>query len=131
QRALATNRTAGGDKSAPAPVSVRDVLECATVNGAANAGLLGKCGTLTPGKEADIVMIRTDDINLYPSNHAIGTVVAAADIRNIDTVIIGGKIRKFRGKMVGIDMENFRRLVDESRNYLFAKAGYKLDIFSS
>jgi 5-methylthioadenosine/S-adenosylhomocysteine deaminase len=131
QRALATNRRSNGDAKAPAIVSVRDVLECATVNGAANAGLLDKCGTLTPGKEADIVMIRTDDINLYPSNHAIGTVVAAADIRNIDTVIVGGKIRKFRGKMPGLNMEKFRQLADESRNYLFSKAGYKLDIFSS
>lgn len=130
QRALATNRRAGGDPSAPPMVSVQDILECATVSGAANAGLVDKCGTLTPGKDADIVMIRTDDINLYPSNHAIGTVVAAADVRNIDTVIIGGRIRKFRGKMAGINMEKFRQLADESRNYLFAKAGYKLDIFS-
>jgi len=131
QRAMATYRKANGDTNAPPIVSVRDVLECATVSGAANAGLLGKCGTLTPGKEADIVMLRTDDINLYPSNHAIGTVVAAADVRNIDTVIIGGKVRKFRSKLVGVNMEKFRQLADESRNYLFGKAGYKLDIFSS
>src|SRR5262249_10364796 len=130
QRAMATYRRSTGDSSAPAVVSVRDVLECATVNGAANAGLLDKCGSLTPGKEADIVMIRTDDINLYPSNNAIGSVVAAADVRNIDTVIIGGKIRKLRGKMVGVNMEKFRQMADESRNYLFEKAGYKLDIFA-
>jgi 5-methylthioadenosine/S-adenosylhomocysteine deaminase len=131
QRAMATYRRTSGDRNAPAMVTVREVLECATVSGAANAGLSHKCGTLTPGKEADIVMIRTDDINLYPSNHAIGTVVAAADVRNIDTVIIGGKIRKLRGKMMGVNMEKFRPLVDESRNYLFAQAGYKLNIFSS
>ena len=95
------------------------------------AGLPDQCGTLTPGKEADIVMIRTDDINLYPSNNAIGTVVAAADTRNVDTVIIGGTIRKFRGKMAGVNMSKFRQQVDESRAYLFRQAGYKLDIFSS
>ena len=131
QRAMATYRKTNGDANAPQVIGVRDVLECATVSGAANAGLLNKCGTLTPGKEADIVMIRTDDINLYPSNHAVGTVVAAADVRNIDTVIIAGKIRKFRGRMVGVNMEKFRQLADESRNYLFSKAGYKLDVFSS
>jgi 5-methylthioadenosine/S-adenosylhomocysteine deaminase len=131
QRAMATYRKVNGDSKVPAIVNVRDVLEFATVSGAANAGLVGKIGTITPGKEADIVTIRTDDINLYPSNHAIGTVVGAADIRNIDTVIIGGKVRKFRGKMTGLSMEKFRQLVDESRNYLFAKAGYKLDVFSS
>jgi cytosine/adenosine deaminase-related metal-dependent hydrolase len=130
QRAMATYRRSTNDPKPPAMVTVQDILECATVSGAANAGLLDKCGSLTPGKEADIVVIRTDDINLYPSNHAIGTVVAAADVRNIDTVIIAGKIRKFRGKMTGINMDKFRQLAEESRSYLFAKAGYKLDIFS-
>ena len=101
QRAMATYRRSNGDAERAGPVGVRDVLECATVGGAACAGLLDKCGTLTPGKEADIVIIRTDDINLYPSNHAIGTVVAAADTRNVDTVIIGGRVRKLRGRMVG------------------------------
>ena len=83
QRAMATYRRVNGDANAPKLVNVRELLECATVNGAACAGLLPKCGTLTPGKEADIVMIRTDDINLYPSNNAIGTVVAAADSTEI------------------------------------------------
>ena len=101
------------------------------VNGAVCAGLPDKCGTLTPGKEADIVMIRTDDINLYPSNNAIGTVVAAADSRNVDTVIIGGVIRKSKGKLLGVNMAKFRQQVDESRSHLFRQAGYQLDIFSS
>src|SRR5262245_19709169 len=130
QRAMATYRKVNGDAKAPSLVSVRQVLECATAGGAACAGLLDKCGTLTPGKEADIVMIRTDDLNVYPSNHAIGTVVSAADVRNIDTVIIGGRVRKLRGRMVGVNMDKFRQLADESRQYLFTKAGYKLDIFS-
>jgi len=130
QRAMATYRKTNGEAKAPALVGVRQVLESATLGGAACAGLLDKCGSLTPGKEADIVLIRTDDINLYPSNHALGTVVLAADARNIDTVIIGGKVRKLRGKMVGVNMDRFRQLADESRQYLFMKAGYKLNIFS-
>jgi 5-methylthioadenosine/S-adenosylhomocysteine deaminase len=130
QRAMATNRRVTGDQNVPAMVSTRDVLACATINGAVCAGLADKIGTLTPGKEADIVMIRTDAINLYPANNAIGTVVAAADRSNIDTVIIGGQIRKFRGQLVGLKMEKFKRLVDESRGYLFEKAGYKPDIFA-
>jgi cytosine/adenosine deaminase-related metal-dependent hydrolase len=130
QRALATNRRANKDPDAPVPVTVRQVLECATVNGARCAALLDKCGTLTPGKEADIVMIRADDINVYPLNNAIGTVVQAADLRNVDTVIVGGAIRKRAGRLVGIDMPRFRQLVDESRQYLFAQAKYRLDIVS-
>jgi 5-methylthioadenosine/S-adenosylhomocysteine deaminase len=130
QRALAANRKFNGEVNSPKPVSTRVVLECATVNGAACAGLSSKIGTLTPGKEADIVLIRTNEINLYPSNNAIGTVVAAADSRNVDTVIIGGRIRKFRGRIVGLEWERFRRMVDESRAYLFEKQGYKPDIFA-
>ena len=130
QRAMATYRKVHGDAKAPALVDVRTILECATLGGAACAGVQDKCGSITPGKEADIVMVRTDDVNLYPSNHAVGTVVLAADTRNIDTVIIGGKIRKLHGRMVGVSMDRFRQMVDESRSYLFAKAGYKLDIFS-
>jgi len=56
-------------------VNVRDVLPYVTVNGAACAGLSPKCGALSPGKESDILIIRTDDINLYPSNNVLGTVV--------------------------------------------------------
>lgn len=130
QRAMATYRGTTEGAKAPALIGVRETLECATIGGAACAGLLQKCGTLSPGKEADIVLIRTDDINLYPSNHAVGTVVAAADTRNVDTVIVAGRVRKLRGRMVGVNMERFRRLADESRNYLFAQAGYTLDIFS-
>ena len=47
-----------------------------------------------------------------------------------DTVIIGGRVRKRRGRMIGVNMEKFRLLADESRNYLFTKANYKLDISS-
>ena len=45
-------------------------------------------------------MIQTDDTNLYPSNNAVGTVVQAAERSNVDTVIIGGRVRKHRGQVV-------------------------------
>jgi 5-methylthioadenosine/S-adenosylhomocysteine deaminase len=130
QRALVQNRRFGGETNVPAPVHVRDVLECATVNGAACAGLSDKIGSLAPGKAADLVLIRSDDINLYPSNNAVGTVVQAADRSNVDTVIVGGRVRKFGGKLAGLDMAKLKHMVDESRAYLFAKVGYKEDLFA-
>jgi 5-methylthioadenosine/S-adenosylhomocysteine deaminase len=130
QRALAQNHKFAGEQKVTAPVNVRDVLECATVNGANCAGLSAKIGSIAPGKEADIVMIRADDINLYPSNNALGTVVQAADRSNVDTVIIGGRIRKQAGKIVGLDMNGLKRMVEESRSYLFAKNNYKEDLFA-
>jgi hypothetical protein len=70
-------------------------------------------------QEADIVLIRTNEIDLYPPNNAIGTAVAATDSRNVDTVITGGRVRKLRGKIIGLEWETFLRMVDESGSYLF------------
>jgi 5-methylthioadenosine/S-adenosylhomocysteine deaminase len=130
QRALVQNRRFAGSQSLPDIVTVRDVLECATVNGAACTGLGDRVGSISPGKDADIVMIRTDDINLYPSNNALGTVVQAADRSNVDTVLIGGRLRKLHGRLVDFDLASFKRMVEESRSYLFAKTNYKEDIFA-
>ena len=130
QRAVAQNRRFSGDQNPPKPLMVRDMLYCATMGGAHCAGLDDKIGSLAPGKEADLIMIRADDINLYPSNNAVGTVVQAAERSNVDTVIIGGRVRKYRGKVVGLDMRRLKAAVEESRNHLFTAAGYRPDIFA-
>ncbi|HEX9546299.1 MAG TPA: amidohydrolase family protein, partial [Acidimicrobiales bacterium] len=68
----------------PAWVTNRDVLEFATIQGARHIGLGQRVGSLTPGKEADIVAIRAEDVNNLPLNNAIGTVVQGADSKNVD-----------------------------------------------
>src|SRR5690606_19210242 len=45
-------------KNAPATLTMRDVLEFATMAGARALGMEHKIGSLSPGKQADIVMIR-------------------------------------------------------------------------
>jgi 5-methylthioadenosine/S-adenosylhomocysteine deaminase len=130
QRAVAQNRRFSGDQNPPKPLMVRDMLYCATMGGAHCAGLEDKIGSLTPGKEADLLMIRTDQINLYPSNNAVGTVVQAAERSNIDTVIIGGRVRKYRGQVVDLDMASLKAMVDESIEHLFKTVGYRPDVFA-
>jgi 5-methylthioadenosine/S-adenosylhomocysteine deaminase len=130
QRAIAKNRAFQGDQNPPKPLMIRDVFHCATLGGAHCAGLDDKIGSLTPGKQADVVVIRTDDTNIYPPNNTLGVVVQAADRGNIDTVIIGGRVRKYRGKVVGLDMGKLKGMIDESRTHLFTAAGYKPDILA-
>ncbi len=130
QRAVAKNRAFQGDQNPPKPLMIRDVFHCATLGGAHCAGLDDKIGSLTVGKQADIVMIRSNDPNLYPSNNALGTVVQAADRGNIDTVFIGGRVRKYGGKVVGLDMNKVKVMTEESLSHLFTSAGYHPDIFA-
>ncbi|MGP9685777.1 amidohydrolase family protein [Halomonas sp. AOP25-F1-15] len=119
-----------GFKEALTTLPAAQLLKSATVDGAYCAGLQDKIGSLTPGKQADIVLINAEDINLYPSGNAFGTVVHAAERSNIDTVMIGGRIVKRDGKVVGVDSERLRAAVDESREHLFAASGYQPDIFA-
>ncbi|MEZ3498565.1 amidohydrolase family protein [Pantoea sp. KPR_PJ] len=111
-------------------LSAAQLLKSATVDGAACAGLEDKTGSLTPGKQADLILINVADLNLYPDGNAFGTVVHAAERSNIDTVMIGGRIVKQNGKVLGVDSEHLRAAIDESRKHLFAAAGYEPDIFA-
>src|SRR4029077_18942420 len=109
----------GGDKNPPKFLTVREVLEFATIEGARANGLEKKCGTLTPGKEADIIMLRTDLLNVMPINNAVGAVVTSMTSHNVDTVLIAGKIMKRNGVLVGVDMTRVAKLGREAqaRNY--------------
>ena len=116
-----------GDQHPPAPITMRDVLDFATVQGVKANGLLQKCGTLTPGKEADLILIRADDVNTITLPNALAAVVLASDTSNVDTVMIGGKLKKFRGELAAADEKRATRLYQQSRDKIFARAGYKLD----
>jgi len=119
-----------GHRHAAAPTDAFRLLEAATIDGAAVAGLEQRIGSLRPGKQADLVLIRTGDLNVYPVNNAIGTVVHAAERGNIDTVIIGGRVRKRGGVVLGVDQAQLRAAIDESCGHLFSAAGYEPDPFA-
>src|SRR5262249_48134504 len=79
----------------PAPLTTRDVLRYATINGAKALRLDSKVGSLTPGKEADIIVLDATRINVVPLNHVPGAVVSLMDRTNVETVIVAGKVRKW------------------------------------
>ena len=124
QRMLATNAPAGVTRKPPALLTVRDVVEFATIAGARANHLERRVGTLTPGKDADIVMLRTDAINVMPLNNAYGAVVLAMDTSNVDTVFIAGKAVKQGGRLVGVDLARIRREAEQSRDYIAGRAGW-------
>ena len=112
-------RRLAGDKNPPKFLTAREVLEFATVEGARANKLERKIGSLTPGKEADIILLRTDMLNVMPMNNAVGAVVTSMGPQNIDTVLIAGKVMKRKGQLVGVDWARLTRLGNEAqaRNY--------------
>jgi 5-methylthioadenosine/S-adenosylhomocysteine deaminase len=118
-------RRLAGDKNPPAFLKVREVLEFATVEGARANGLERKIGTLTPGKDADILLLRTDRLNVMPMNNAVGAVVTSMGPQNVDTVLIAGKVMKRNGQLVGVDFDRLTRLGDQARDRLYANANVK------
>ncbi len=119
QRAKA-HRDAISKAATPASlVTLRDMLEAGTIRGAENLDLGHKTGSLTPGKQADIVLINTNNPELFPKNNAICTVVQGADIAHVDTVFVAGRIAKWRGKLVGIDFASIRTQLEKSQQRIY------------
>ena len=101
-------------------LTARDVLRSATIDGAHVCGLEDRTGSLTPGKKADVVVIDGKSPNVTPIFDPVATVVLFADVSNVDTVIIDGKIHKRDGKLL-VDFESQRRLLEGSRDHLVSK----------
>ena len=131
QRALLNDRSIRGEKDLPPLLNARDVIEFATLQGARADGMEAKVGTLTPGKEADIVMLRTDLPNTLPFNNAYGAVVTAMDTSNVDTVMVAGKVVKRAGKLVGVDLDRVGREAAASRDYLVGKLGWPRSVIDT
>ena len=119
QRATAKQR---GKTSA----STRDVLRWATLEGARANGLDSKIGSLAPGKQADIILLRTDRINVTPLNDPVTAVVAGMDTGNVDTVLIAGRVMKRGGRLLHVDWPAVMRMADQARDHVIEKSGFRL-----
>src|SRR5213083_3041269 len=113
----------------PALLTTRDVLRFGTINGAKALRLEGKTGSLTPGKEADIIILDAEAINVAPLNNVPGAVVSLMDRTNVETVIVAGKVRKWKGKLLDVDIPNLRRRLENSRDFIFSAAGVPQNLF--
>jgi cytosine/adenosine deaminase-related metal-dependent hydrolase len=108
---------------------VKDVLRFATVNGAKALRLDGKVGTLSPGKEADIILLDATHLNVFPINNVPGAVVSLMERSNVETVIVAGKVRKWKGRLLDVDLPRLRDRLQASRDDIFKVAGIAPDLF--
>ncbi|MFJ7046815.1 amidohydrolase family protein [Streptomyces sp. NPDC101112] len=105
----------------------RDLLTFTTIDAAASCGLDTRTGSLTPGKDADIILLRADDLTVFPVTDPAATIVSAGHPGLIDTVLVAGRVAKRNGELVDVDLAALRTRLIESRNRIAAAAGIPLD----
>jgi 5-methylthioadenosine/S-adenosylhomocysteine deaminase len=111
------------DEAFAPTLSHRDVLEFATIDGARACALEHKVGSLTPKKQADIVLLNVNQVNVAPVVDPIATVVISADTSNIDTVFVAGRILKHNGQLARVDLPSLLQRLDGARDHLLSNAG--------
>lgn len=104
-------------------VQPRRILELATIDGARDLGLADRVGSLTPGKRADLILVRTDDLNVAPFGNPVLLLVQQAYPTNVDTVVVDGRILKHKGELVALDPAEIVRKASESFTAARSRAG--------
>lgn len=104
-------------------VTTYDILNAATIGGARALGLGEQVGSLTPGKQADVIMVRTDDINTVPVHDPVSTVVLHAEAANVDRVYVAGEPRKIDGELLNPAVKRMRADLMASGHRLINDAG--------
>jgi 5-methylthioadenosine/S-adenosylhomocysteine deaminase len=128
QRLFILQRRRNGEQNAPPLLTPRQVLEFATIAGARCAALDAKVGSLTPGKDADIVLLRTDRLNVWPVNNAPSAVVNIMNPGHVDGVFIRGKVKKWRGSLTDVDVARVLRLTEAARDAVLSRSGFRVDL---
>jgi len=121
-------RRRANEPNLPPLLTCRDVLDFATLQGARCANLDHKIGTLTPGKEADILMLRADRFDVWPVNNAPSVVANLMNPGHVEAVFIAGKVKKWRGSLVGVDAARMLRLAQDARAAVMRRGNFALDV---
>ncbi|QKE03033.1 amidohydrolase family protein [Nocardioides marmotae] len=102
-------------------VGTRRILQMATIDAATSLGLGDVVGSLTPGKRADLVLVRKHDVGTAPVTDVSNTLALATGAENVDTVIVDGRLRKRRGVLVDIDEDRVVRGAERALAALLAR----------
>ena len=110
---------------APERISVpcREALRWATLEGARMLGMERRIGSLAPGKQADVILLRAEDQNLFPVTDPVAAIVLHANAANVDTVLVAGKIAKRAGKLLYPDLAAQKSALAEASRRILAVAG--------
>src|SRR3954451_3727904 len=115
------SHTGTPDEAFAPTLTHRDVLEFETIDGAHPIALDDKVGSLTQGKQADIVLLKPNAINTAPMLDPTATIVTFSDTSNVDSVFVAGQALKRHGQLVDADLDGVFRKLEESRNHILSR----------
>jgi cytosine/adenosine deaminase-related metal-dependent hydrolase len=101
-------------------IRARRVLEMATIDGARALGISDRVGSLTPAKRADLILVRSSDLNMAPLTEPVRMIVQAAQPMNVDLVMVDGRVLKRDGRLTTIDAAKVAAEAGETLNRLRA-----------
>jgi cytosine/adenosine deaminase-related metal-dependent hydrolase len=100
------------------------VVQWATIGGAKALGLEDRIGSVTPGKRADLVLIKNDaSPAMFPLLHPYGSVVYQAQRADVHTVLVDGGIVKHEGRLVGGHLAAAKAAVAETVEFARSSMG--------
>jgi cytosine/adenosine deaminase-related metal-dependent hydrolase len=105
-------------------LTAKRLVRLATLDGAVDLNIAQRTGSLTPGKRADLILVRTTDINMTPLSDPYEALVTYAQPRNVDTVMVDGRILVRGGRFTALDHAEVLRQANESASALRARANW-------
>lgn len=112
----------GGSPIERVALSTRDVLQWATVNNAHALRLDAAVGSLTPGRQADLIVVRREALHIASAQDPVQAVVSYAQNSDVETVMVGGRIVKAHGTLCVPGVPEKVHALRESAVRLLAKA---------
>jgi cytosine/adenosine deaminase-related metal-dependent hydrolase len=122
QRGLDAAAATDPENLAELQLSCHDVVEFATIEGARACGLSDVTGSISPGKQADIILLRSDDLSVFPATHPAGVIASMAHPGLIDTILVRGQVVMRDGRLAGLDLDKIRSRALASRDRILTQA---------
>jgi cytosine/adenosine deaminase-related metal-dependent hydrolase len=125
QRAFdnAESRATTGKLPETSTINCREALGWITLEGARMLKMEDRIGSLAPGKQADVILIRADDLNMWPVHDPVTSVVMQAGTGNVDTVMIGGVLRKRHGRLLYPELPQKKEALQASGRRILRELG--------
>jgi cytosine/adenosine deaminase-related metal-dependent hydrolase len=107
-------------------ITAREALSWITIEGARMLKMSDRIGSLTPGKQADVLMVRVDELNMLPLHDPVATLVTQTSLANVDTVLVAGQIKKRHGRLLFDPLRDRQTALQKSGDRIASELAQRL-----